>query len=211
MSEQAYMQGVSDFLDDLASKNPTPGGGAAAAVLGGIGCALTSMVGNLTVGKKKYAEVSDEAADIVKRADELRGVLVNSYKADVEAFDKVSAAFQMPKADDEQKKARTEAIQESLKGATLVPMECAKAGLNALDLAYQIGKIGNANAVSDAGVSAMALHSCILAATLNMRINLSSIKDEEFVSKYRGVVKEIESKANEVVAAARKTVLDSIG
>jgi len=211
MSEAAYMQGVSAFLDDLASSNPTPGGGAAAAVLGGIGCALTSMVGNLTVGKKKYAEVSDECASIVKRADELRSVLVNSYKADVEAFDKVSAAYQMAKGTDEEKAARTAAIQDSLKGATLVPMECAQAGLNALDLAYQIGKIGNQNAVSDAGVSAMALHTCIMAATLNMRINLSAIKDEDFVTQYRAVVEEIEGKANELVAAARKTVIDSIG
>ncbi|MCK6438792.1 MAG: cyclodeaminase/cyclohydrolase family protein [Planctomycetes bacterium] len=207
MTQQSYMKGVREFLDDLASANPTPGGGAAAAVLGGIGCALASMVGNLTAGKKKYAEVEGRAREIVQDADRLRAELIQLYDEDIAAFDKVSAAMSLPKETDQQKATRTAALQAALKGATLSPLRCAQAALKGLDLSKAIAEIGNTNAISDAGVASLALHAAVNAATLNMRINLALIKDEGFVAEHTKLYKALESRAAELASATREVVI----
>lgn len=202
-----YMQGVNAFLDDLASANPTPGGGAAAAVLGGIGCALASMVANLTIGKKKYAAVEAEARSVLVAADTLRVDLVNSYKEDVAAFEEVMGAFGLPKDTDEQKEARLNAIQQALKNATLTPLKCARLALQGLDLAKSIAEIGNTNAISDAGVASLSLHAAVQAATMNMRINLGSIKDAAFVTEHQAIVADLEAQAGDLAAKVREMVL----
>jgi glutamate formiminotransferase/formiminotetrahydrofolate cyclodeaminase len=206
----AYMAGVSAFLDDLASANPTPGGGAAAAVLGGIGCALASMVGNLTLGKKKYADVQGEVEAVLKEAAVLRRELVDSYKSDIAAFDKVMAALGMAKNTDEEKAIRAEAIQTATKAATLTPLECAEAAVAALKVAERIAKVGNTNAISDAGVAALSLTSAVFAATLNMRINLATIKDEAFKVKHMKLAEDLESEASRIGASCRAIVLSKI-
>ncbi|MCA8940108.1 MAG: cyclodeaminase/cyclohydrolase family protein [Planctomycetes bacterium] len=207
---QSYLTGVNEFLDDLASANATPGGGAAAAIVGGITAALTSMVANLTIGKKKYAEVEDQARSILERATALRGTLLAAYDEDVEAFDKVMAAFKLPKDSDADKAARQDPIQSATKDATLTPMRCAEAAIEGLNLALEIAKIGNTNAISDAGAGSLALVAAAYAATLNMRINLGSIADESFKNTHAAKVEELESTATKLGNEVRAIVLSKI-
>jgi len=206
----AYMAGVDSFLDDLASASPTPGGGAAAAVLGGIGCALASMVANLTVGKKKYADVQDIAKEVIAETGGLRRELVAAYHHDIEAFDGVMAAFGMPKNTDAEKAARAEAIQAATKIATLSPLGCAQIAMRGLRLAHRIAAVGNTNAISDAGVAAMSLSSAVFAATLNMRINLPGITDAAFKAKHQKLVDELEAEAVKLGSEVREMVLSKI-
>jgi formiminotetrahydrofolate cyclodeaminase len=205
------MAGVDAFLDDLASANPTPGGGAAAAVLGGIGCALASMVANLTLGKKKYADVQDTAKHVIAETAGLRRELVAAYHHDIEAFDGVMAAFGMPKGTDAEKAVRAEAIQAATKTATLSPLGCAQIAMNGLRLAHSIAAVGNTNAISDAGVAAMSLSSAVFAATLNMRINLPGINDAAFKATHQKLVEELEAEATKLAGEVRNMVLSKIG
>ncbi len=176
---------VDSFLDDLASSAPTPGGGSAAAIMGGMGAALVSMVCNLTVGKKAYVEVEDEMRDLLARAEALRAQLTDFIRADVEAFDGLMAAYGLPKDTDEQKTARSQAIQDSLKNATDAPMACARACAGVISLSLVAAEKGNRNVVSDAGVAALAAQAALRSAALNVDINLPGIKDPDFASSRR--------------------------
>ena len=118
---------VEVFLDELASKQATPGGGSAAAVMGAQSAALTSMVCNLTIGKPKYAEVEQDMKALLIQSEKLREQLTAMIKADVDVFDKLMASYGLPKDTDEEKSTRSAQIQAILKEATLVPLECAKA------------------------------------------------------------------------------------
>ena len=157
------------FLDELASSSPAPGGGSVAALSGALGSALTAMVCNLTIGKKKYAAVEDEMKKILVQAE------------DTDAFNKVMEALSLPKDTEPQKALRAAAIREATKEATNVPLEVMKHCIDALALTQQVAAAGNLNSVSDAGVSAFMLHAAVEAAALNVRINLNNLNDSEFV------------------------------
>ena len=147
------------FLDMLASSSPAPGGGSVAALSGALGTALTSMVCHLTVGKKKYAEVEEEMRKVLDQAEALRVQFAELIDKDTAAFNKVMEAYALPKETSPQKALRNAAIREATKEATLVPLEVMKHCIDALALAQQVASKGNANAVSDAGVSALMLQS----------------------------------------------------
>lgn len=168
------------FLEELASKAATPGGGSAAAVMGAQSAALTSMVCNLTIGKKKYAEVEAQMQGLLIKSEALREELTAMIKADVDVFDKLMACYGMPKATDEEKAARSAKIQEVLKEATLVPLECAKACAQAIELSKIAADKGNVAVISDAGVAVMAAYAALKSAALNVYINANSIKDKDF-------------------------------
>lgn len=168
------------FLDELASKQGTPGGGSAAAVMGAQSAALTSMVCNLTIGKPKYAEVEEEMQALLKQSEALRKELTDMIKADVDVFNKLMACYGLPKSTDEEKSTRSSQIQAVLKEATLVPLECAKACAEAIKLSGIAAEKGNLGVISDAGVAAMAGYSALKSAALNVYINTGSIKDREF-------------------------------
>lgn len=127
-------QPIQQFLDELASKSATPGGGSAAAIMGAMGAALVGMVCNLTVGKKNYEAVEAEMADVLARADALRAQSIDMIRADIEAFDRVMAAYALPRETEEDKVARSTAIQEALKAATEVPLACARLCLDIIGL-----------------------------------------------------------------------------
>ena len=169
------------FLDELASKSSTPGGGSAAAIIGAMGAALISMVANFTVGKKNYEAVEDEARAILARSEDLRARLTGMVKADVDVFNKVMGAYGMPKDTDEQKAKRTEAIQAALKEATDVPLACAKLCAEVITLSLPIAEKGNKGVISDAGVAVLAGYSALRSAALNVYINIGGIKDANFV------------------------------
>lgn len=169
------------FLDDLASSSPAPGGGSVAALSGALGTALTSMVCNLTIGKKKYAEVDADMRKILAQAEDLRQIFTELISSDTEAFNKVMEAYSLPKETEPQKALRSAAITEATKEATLVPLEVMKHCIDALALAQEVASKGNVNSISDAGVSALMIHAACQSAALNVRINLNALSDAEFV------------------------------
>ena len=175
---------VSEFLDALASSAPAPGGGSVAALSGAMGAALVSMVCNLTLGKKRYAAVQDDIRALVEQSEALRQELLGLLQADVDAFNGVSQAYKMPRASAQEKAARSEAIQEALKNATMPPIQTAKACAQVLELCTPAAEKGNRNAVSDAGVAALMAEAGLRSAALNVLINLNYIKDEAFGKKW---------------------------
>jgi formiminotetrahydrofolate cyclodeaminase len=184
-------QTVQAFLDELASAAPTPGGGGAAALAGAMGAALASMVCNLTIGKEKFAGVEPQMKEILAKTENLRAKLTAMMAEDVTAFDGVMAAYRLPKASDEEKAARTAAIQEASKKATLVPLAAARACAEVIDLCWPTAEMGNPNVVSDAGVAVLCAQAGMKSAALNVLINLGTIKDEAFVTQHRAELDDI--------------------
>ena len=176
---------TSEFVDLLASDAPAPGGGSAAALEGALGAALTAMVCGLTVGKKKYADYQELAESAQKKALDLKARFVDVMDRDTEAFNVVSAAFGMPKATDEEKAARSAAIQEGLKGCTKTPFEMMELAVETLELTASILGKSNDSAASDLGVSALSLRAAIQGAWLNVLINIGSLKDTALAEDYR--------------------------
>ena len=173
------------FLDELASKASTPGGGSAAAIMGAQSAALTSMVCHLTIGKAKYVEVEAEMQALLQQSETLRERLIVMVKADVEVFDSVMAAYGLPKDSDEQKTARSLEIQSALKVATDVPLECAKACAEAIALSRIAAEKGNVNVITDAGAAVMSAYAGLKTAALNVYINIGAIKDVKFSDSRR--------------------------
>ncbi len=174
---------VCSFLDRLASSAPAPGGGSAAALGAAIGAALLSMVANLTLGKKKYANVQDDIQRILSRSEALRQRCVDLLEDDIAAYSRVAEAYKMARDTAPQQEARNAAIQEALKGATAVPMKLAEASVEILHLCPESADKGNIRAVSDVGVGALMAEAALRAAALNVWINLASIEDKAFVDR----------------------------
>lgn len=196
---------IQEFLDDLASASPTPGGGSAAALVGAFGAALVAMVCRLTIGRKNYQNVSAEFEAILPRAEELRAELMELTKQDAQAYDRVMAAYQLPKETGAEKEARTAAIQDALKGASQVPLRVATVCAELLTLSEAASARGNKNAASDAGASALMVEAGLRAALLNVEINLGLIQDAEFVSKLRNAVEPLKQST-----AKRQAILDTV-
>ena len=173
---------VKGLLDVTAGKDPVPGGGSISALSGSIAAALTEMVAGLTIGKKKYAEVEEQMKELVERVQKIRQQLILDVDRDSEAYNVVFAAFQMPKETDEQKAARSAQIQEATKIAANVPMEVARRVYSLLSDIEEVVSNGNQNAVTDGCVAMMSARNAIIGALFNVRINLTSIKDEQFVA-----------------------------
>ncbi len=201
---------VTTFLDELASNSPAPGGGSVAALSGALGVALTSMVCNLTIGKKKYADVEPEMKNIVRQSEQLRQTFTRLVDSDTVAFNKVMEAFGLPKDTEDQKALRAAAVEAATKEAALVPLEVMKHVIDALALAKVVAEKGNANSLSDAGVSALMLHAAAEGASLNVQINLGGIKDAEFVGwkseEVASLLKTSKMKTEEVMNIVRRKI-----
>ncbi|RJP82178.1 MAG: methenyltetrahydrofolate cyclohydrolase [Candidatus Zixiibacteriota bacterium] len=168
-----------DFLAQTASSSPAPGGGSASALAGALGVALAEMVINLTVGKKKYADVSEELSTLLPRLNQARRDLETAVDRDTEAFNGVMAAYGMPKDTEEQKQARTAAIQAATRQATEVPLGVMGTCLHALELTQTVAAKGNRNSISDAGVAGLLLAAALEGAALNVKINLPSLPEDD--------------------------------
>lgn len=186
---------VTGFADTVASDAPAPGGGSCAALYGSIGAALTAMVGGLTQGRKKYAEYAEHAAEVEKKGNELKTRLLDVMDRDTEAFNVVSAAFGMPKATDEEKAARSAAIQKGLEGCTRTPFEMMELAAETLELTAELLGKTNDSAASDLGVSALSMRAAIQGAWLNVLINIGSLKNKELAEDYRKKGEELLAKA----------------
>jgi len=178
-------QPVTQFLDELASSAATPGGGSAAAILGALGAALVSMVCNLTIGKKNYAEVEGEMHDVLANAEALRARLADMVADDIAAFNGLMAAYGLPKQTDDEKAARGAAIQHALIAATEAPLACARACADVIKLSMRAAEVGNRNVISDAGVGALAAQAALRGAALNVDINVPSLQDQVFAKACR--------------------------
>lgn len=174
---------VAELAALTASNSPAPGGGAIAAMTGAYGAALAAMVANLTLGKKGYEDVQDEMAALAGEADKLRTELLEAIQKDSSSFDAFMSALSMPKNTDEEKAARTAAMQQALKEAAEVPYQTALAAARIMPLAEAAVQRGNAKAVTDGLVSAMMARTAVRGALLNVKINLESIKDEAYVAQ----------------------------
>jgi methenyltetrahydrofolate cyclohydrolase len=201
---------LSQFLDELASHSPAPGGGSVAALAGALGAALASMVCNLTIGKKKYADAQEEMKAVLIQTEALRTELTHLIDSDTEAFNAVMAAFGMPKGTEQEQAARTAAIQEATKKATMVPLSVMQVCAKALVHAKTVAQKGNKNSASDAGVAALMLNAGCAGAALNVRINLGGISDPDFVQnvtrEYTELARHVESAAREVMAEVEKSI-----
>lgn len=174
---------VKEFLNKVAGSDPVPGGGSIAALNGAVASALAAMVANLTIGKKNYEEHEELMNHIASLALREKDVFIADIDRDSEAYDAVFACFKMPKATDEEKAARSAAIQEATKYAALVPMQVARNAYELMSVIADVARLGNRNAVTDACVAMMSARTAVLGALLNVRINLGSIKDKTFADE----------------------------
>ena len=188
------------YLDELASASATPGGGSAAALMGAQSAALTSMVCNLTIGKPKYLEVEAEMQALLLKSEALRKRLMDMIKADVDVFNRLMAAYGLAKENDADKVIRSQAIQEVLKEATEVPLACARACAEAIELSRCAANKGNFAVISDAGAATMSAYGGLKSAALNVYINTGSLKDRAFAEAKLAELKVIMANVEEQVA-----------
>ena len=206
---------LKDYVLQVKSGEPTPGGGSVAALAGSLGAGLTSMVGNLSFGKKAYEELDAETKSemenafnqVQKSIDRLNEIV----DEDTKAFDKVMEAFKLPKETEEEKKARSEAIQEGYKIALEVPLECAEECYKVLELQNVFAHNGNINAITDIGVGALLAATGLEGAILNVKINLQAIKDEKYRKEIEEKVDTLLKDGNELKEELMKTVYTRLG
>ncbi|MFV0469976.1 MAG: cyclodeaminase/cyclohydrolase family protein [Dysgonomonas sp.] len=188
---------VKDFLGKTSGSDPVPGGGSVAALNAAIAAALAEMVANLTIGRKKYEDKEDLMKQIAGLAAAYQQGFVNDIDADSDAYNHVFEAFKLPKETDEQKQERSKQIQSATKIAAEIPLDVARKAFAMMDIITMVAENGNQNAITDACVSMMTARTAVLSAILNVRINLSSIKDEEYVIRLTHEVDDLEKKAIE--------------
>lgn len=173
----------SEFVEVLGSKSPVPGGGGASALVGAVGMALGNMVGSLTVGKKKYADVEAEMYELKAKSDQLQKDLLRLIERDAEVFEPLSKAYGMPRETEAEKAEKARVMEIVLKDACSVPMEIMEKCCEAIDLLVEFGAKGSALAISDAGVGAACCKAALKGASLNVYINTKSMANKEYADQ----------------------------
>lgn len=181
---------LSEFTELLASKSAVPGGGGASALVGAVGAALGSMVGALTVGKKKYAEVEADIVAAMEKTEAVRQELLRLIDADAEAFEPLSKAYGIPKDDP----TRSETMESALKVACAAPMDIMRTLCSAIDLLVEFAAKGSALAISDAGVGAVCCKAALQGASLNVFINTKTMLDREYAGATEAEAEEMLAK-----------------
>lgn len=198
------------FVAALASDAPTPGGGGASALAGAVAAALGNMVGSLTVGKKKYADVEEEIKALMEKATGLQERLMDLVLADAEVFAPLAAAYGMPKETEEQRAEKDKVMETCLHAACTVPMQIMEACCEVIDLAAAFAAKGSRLAVSDAGVSAVLAGAALEGASLNVFINTKSMKDRvtaaALEAKANGMLDLYSVRAAEIFSAVREAL-----
>lgn len=178
MAEKLTQLTCEKFVSVLATKEPVPGGGGTAALVGALGVALGNMVGSLTVGKKKYAEVESEILTLKAKADALQEQLLALVDKDAEAFAPLAAVYGLPAGEEKDR-----VMERALRGAAAVPLEIMELSMTALDVTERFAKMGSRLAVSDAGCAAACVRSALSAASLNVFINTKAMKDRDYAEE----------------------------
>lgn len=186
---------VRDFIRSVASSSPTPGGGSVAALCGALSGSLTAMVCNLTIGRDKYDDVRPEMERALEDSSKLVERLTELVDEDAQAYASVVTALRLPKGTDEEKGKRLEAMQNGLRRAIAVPVEVMELSLEAIRLAYLVVRKGNEGALSDSGSGAMLAFAALHAASMNVKINLKQIQDQEFKNEVAEKLGEMEEEA----------------
>lgn len=194
------------FANELSMDSPAPGGGSTAALCGALSAALTSMVSNLTMGKKDYENVQGKVIELAIAGQELKDEFLRAVDLDTIAFNKVMDTFRMKKKTEEQIKARDAAIQEATKEATLVPFDVLEKSIKALELAKDIAIHGNKNSISDAGVAGLTAQAAAEGAFYNVVINLPDVQDEKFTKEIKTKVESLKKTAIKISDEIRKIV-----
>lgn len=207
-SEKSASAASSDFLEQLASAAPAPGGGSASAYTAAEAAALVAMVARLTIGKKKYANVEKEMWQLVEAADDLRHKLTEIVTEDAAAFEKVMAAMKLPKDNPEQESIRQQAIQDATLEAAKIPLKTAQLALKVLEYSIPAANFGNSNAISDAATASALAHAAIVGAGSNVRINLVGLSDSVLAQKLLTELKEVEEKAALADQELRKVIMN---
>ncbi len=195
-----------DFADELSTDSPAPGGGSVAALCSAMSGSLSAMVSNLTFGKKGYEKVWKEAGELAEISQNIKERSLDAIDKDTQAFYDMMEASRLPKKNDVEKATRNKAIQEATKNAILVPLETLEIAVEAVELADKISKIGNVNALSDAGVAAITANAAAKSAFLNIKINMSSIEEEKFQFHIMTKSEELLDKVNNLALKVEKEV-----
>jgi methenyltetrahydrofolate cyclohydrolase len=211
MSGRIAEQTIEAFLRGLASDDPTPGGGAVAALSGATGAALISMVSNLTIGKRGYEEAEERMRWVLDEAEAARTDFLELADRDATAFDAVMAAFKMPKETDGEKAVRSKAIQAGYESAARVPLEIAKRATELMELARETTEIGNVQAASDGACAGQALASAVWCATYNVEINAAALKDPAKAQALRDEVSAIRASTAALLDATNAAFGSRIG
>jgi len=195
-----------DFVEVLASKSPVPGGGGASALVGAVGMALGSMVGSLTVGKKKYADVESEIISLMERAAALQSEFLRLVDEDAVVFEPLAKAYAIPKDDP----SREKVMEDALRLACSVPMDIMRACATSIDIISEFADKGSALAISDAGVGAACARAAIIGASFNVFINTKAMTDKEYAGKVNAeaesLLEQYVAKSGEIVAEVYKKV-----
>jgi formiminotetrahydrofolate cyclodeaminase len=179
-------QSLREYLNDLSSSQPTPGGGSAAALSGAMGAALASMVTRLTIGKSGYADVQDEIEDILQKTEELRERFQQLIQEDSDAYERLAMSFRLPKGNAEESEARSRVIQVRLHEAALVPLEVAERAAELMRFCVRLAQIGNKNVRSDIAAGAALVVSAAQGAAWMVRVNLRSLRNQQLVEQLQG-------------------------
>ncbi len=194
------------FSDELSSDGPAPGGGSVAALAGALGASLSSMVANLTFGKKKWEPLFEQMSQLAERSQKVKDELIQLIDRDTESFKLVMEAFKLPNKSEKQKKERDSAIDSAMKEATNIPFLTLQYCRDIMDLALEAAKYGNPNSVSDAGVGGEMANAGARGAALNVRINLNDIDDKSFCKKMETDTENILSETDELLIEIREMV-----
>jgi len=199
---------LSVYIDELSSNSPTPGGGNVSALCGVLSASLGAMVCNLTIGKKKYADVEEEMKSIKEKLEGYKSKFLDLAEKDNEAFDKVMEAFKLPKETDEEKSAREKKIEEATIEAAAVPSDVIKLCADVIPMIDTISRKGNKNSASDAGVAALLISTAAQGAFLNVAINCSSLKNQtiaaELMKKAEIYTDEVKKQSSYIIVQLNK-------
>jgi len=199
-----------DFLEVLASKQAVPGGGGAAAFGGAIGMALSNMVGNLTLGKKKYADVEPEVKELIAKGDKVIAELKALVDKDAAVFEPLSKAYSLPKETPEQVAHKAKVLEQLSKEANSVPVEIIRKAYEGIKIHERMGQIGTMMAISDVGCGVVFLKAALISGKLNVVINLNTIQDKEYVAKTSEEVNRLVEDGSKVADATLALVLGKI-
>lgn len=202
---------VDEFVEQLASSAPVPGGGAVAALAGALAAALVEMTCNLTIGKRKYRAVEAEVRQIRDQAQVLRKELLRMVEDDARAYQAVADAYRMPVDGDDERRRRNEVLQAALVAAANSPAVTGRLCRSLLPLARDAARLGNTAVVSDAGVAAELALAGLRSAVLNVQINLRSIQDQSFVQQAHAEMTAIETGAAQLAAETAEEVRRKMG
>ncbi len=191
MSDTLLETTISQFLDRLASSAPTPGGGSVAALTGAMAAGLITMVCDLTIGKKQYAEFEAEAKAIRERAEAYRAELQHLAQADIDVFNQLSAVYKLPRTTEADAASRRAAIQTVMRHATEIPLRTARAAAALLPLCAPLARYGNRTAVTDVAAAALLIRAAVPAALINVESNLTVIEDQIFAREARAQAEDL--------------------